>query len=422
MSSTGSVAEAYIFPNINIPSSKKDEDYHKKFTWAIINRSLNSSFDLDYRTLESCQDYYNGIQDQEAFGFLQEAADGDKLPAFWVNYNKIKSKIDLLVGEYTKKSYYINVSSVNKDAKIRKLEERENARIDFRLQPYVQGLESEFGIPLKHGAAFESEEEVDDFYDYSYKEKSEVVMKTALEYSLRRQKWDYEKKSLARDLFITGRMFSKSELIDGVPKTRRIDPKYMVWDRNATDDFLTDATYFGEVRYMNIADAAQKYDVTQEELKKSYNSQKQLHNTTNPSKYRQINNILADSSLSFFKEDRGELRVLILEAYWVDYEKLKNKVSEDKYGNYHVKTLSDDTKENKSIKSNNYKVWRKAVLIGGEFVKDWGIIKNMPRSIDDPADTGCPYKGCVVNNYIMNEEYLYLDQYPIVETTDGAKG
>lgn len=387
----------FQFPDLNIASSKKDKEWHKKYVLAITNRALNSGFDLDYHSIEVCQDYYNGDQDQEAFDFLQEAADGDKLPAFWTNYNKVKSKIDLILGEYIKKDYNIKVSSVNRDAKVRKLEQREDARVNFRLSPYVNNLEAEFGIPLQQGQAFENEEEIDDFYDYSYKEKSEVVMKGALDYSLRRQRWDYERKAIARDLLITGRCFSKTELINGIPKTRRIDPKFMIWDRNSTDDFLTDSTYFGEVRYMNIAEAAQKYNLDENELKSSYNSQRNIHKSTNPNRYKRINEALGSSSLSFFKEERGELRVLILEAYWVDFEKMRTKFSVDSRGNEHYRTLSNETSSNKNIRSNFYKVWRKGVLVGGEFIKDYGIIKNMPRSIDDPADTGCPYKGCVVN-------------------------
>lgn len=388
---------SYHFPDINVPSSQKDAEWHKKFVWAIAHRAIDSAYDLDYRIVEQCQDYYNGVQDNSAFSFIQENVDGDKLPAFWVNYNRAKTKVDLILGEYSAKSYTVNVSSVNRDAKIRKLEAKQNAKVDFRLSPYAAGLEQKYGIPLQQGQQFSDEEEIDEFYEYSYKEKSEVIVKSALQYCLQRQRWDYERHALMRDMLISGRSFAKCELINGIPKSRRIDPKFMIWDKEATDDFLTDATYFGEVRYMNIAEAAQKYDLTIDELKKSYNSQRFVHNTSNPKKYREISGVIQDSSLSFFKTDRGELRVLVLEAYWVDTEKLTNKISEDKYGGVHVKTMSDETKIKKNVQSNRYKVWRKGVLVGGEFIKDWGVIKNMPRSVDDPTDTGCPYKACVPN-------------------------
>ena len=387
------------FPDINIPDSAKTEEWHKKFVYAIADRSLNGGFDLDYRSVEECQNYYNGVQDSKAFEFLQFADDGDRLPAFWVNYNKIRPKVDLLIGEYSKKGYRIGVSSIDSGAKVKKLEKREDARVEHRLAPYAAQLEGEFGMPLQQGKQFDDEEELDDFFSYTYKEKSEVVMKNALEYALARQRWDYERKALFRDLIITNRCFAKCELINGIPKTRRIDPKFMIFDRDATDDYLTDSTYIGEVRYMNIAEAAQKYKVTKKQLKQSYNSQKYINKSSDPIRYKGINDLISNSSLSFFNDDAGELRVLVIEAYWSDYKPLNYKNSTDKHGNTHIKVITDDTKTSKNIDSNYYKIWRKGVLLGGEFLVEYGEVKNMPRSVDDPADTGCPYK-CLIPGYL----------------------
>lgn len=397
MATTGS--EGFEFPNPNVPDSKKDGDYHKQYLYAILNRSLNGSYDLDYASIETCQDYYQGVQASSQYDFLQSSEDGSSLPAFWVNYQKIRPKIDLLTGEIIKKGWRVNVRSTDKISVSKKLESRNEAKVDFKLQPYVEDLESNFGIPLKNGNNnFESEEEIDDYFDYDYKEKSEVAIKSALDYSLGAQRWDYERLALFRDLTITGRCFSKCELINGVPKARRIDPKFVIFDRDATDDFLTDSTFFGEIRYMSIAEAAQQYDVTKEQLLQAYNSQSNRGRRA-PSKQRSVNDVLSDSSLSFFNNDNGELRVLVTEAYWVDYKKYNNRIVEDNNGNIHVKTLNSDTNRKKNVKSNFYKIWRKALVIGGDILIEHGEVKNMPRSIDDPSDTGCPYQA-VIPNYI----------------------
>ena len=301
MGITSSTSGTHQFPEINIPDSKKDAEWHKKFVLAIANKSLDSKHDVDYLSVEECQNYYNGVQDNKSLEFVQFADDGDRLPAFWTNYNKIRPKIDLLIGEYSKKGYRINVRSTDSAAKIKKLEIREDARVDHRMEPYTQELESEFGIPLGPDKSFEDEEELDDYFDYTYKQKSEVVMKAALEYSLDRQRWGYERKALFRDLIITNKVFAKVELINGIPKTRRIDPKYMIFDRDATDDHLTDATYIGEVRYMNITEAAQKYKVTKEQLLQAHNSDKQYNGQQTSSRH---NSVLDGSSLTLFTQEK----------------------------------------------------------------------------------------------------------------------
>jgi hypothetical protein len=391
------MSNTFTFPSTNIPSSQKKEDYHRNFTLAICSRSFTSNFDVEYRTMESCQDYYNGVQTSEAFKFLQESVDGDALPALWINYNKIKPKIDLIQGEFIKRKHRLSVTSINRDAKSRKLEKKQDALTDLKLRPYIQPIQEQAGLQLMpEDPDMESEEDIEEFYSFSYKEKSEIVMKNALDYSLNKSRWGMVREALFRDLIITGRCFSKSELINGIPITRRIDPKFVIFDRNATNDYLTDSTYWGEVRYMSIAEAAQTYDIKEEDLKK-LQSNYSAGNIHNHPGFRARAAMADKAGLQFFKTEGNELRVMVLEAYWEDYENITYKVSEDNYGNTHYKLISDDTKPNKAIKAKRCKVWRKGILIGGDIMVQYGKIKNQPRSIDNPTDTDPPYKGCVVN-------------------------
>jgi len=398
----------YNLPDLNIPNSKKDEQWHKKYVEAIAYRTFDSAYDFEYRAIQECQDFYQGIQSGDEFNFLQTAEDGSVLPAKWINYNKVKTKVNLLLGELIKKGYHIDVTSVNKEARVRKLQAREDARVDLRMQPYAMDISAASGIPLTQDRQFEDEQELEDYYNYTYKEKSELIMKASLDWSLRRQKWDYDRLALFRDIIINNRAFCKTELINGIPQTRRIDPKFMIWDRDAEDDFLTDASYFGEARYMNIAEVAQKYNITKEQIGEVYAKYKTnlgLHHHSTSRRSDFLNN----TALELFTEERGELKVLIIEACWVDYKKYVTKSSVDKYGDEHIKTVSEETQQNKHVKAVNYKIWRKGVLIGGEILKDWGEVKNQPRSIDDFSDTGCPYHA-LIPHYINRSAVSIVEQ------------
>lgn len=425
---------SFSLPDLTIPSSKKDKEWHKRFVESIAYRSFSTSYDADYASIQSCQDFYNGLQAGDEYEFLQTAEDGTTLPASWINFNKIKTKINLLLGELAKKSYRVDVNSINREAKVRKLQAREDERIELRLYPYAKDIEQASGMPLANQKKFEDEQELEDYYNYSYKEKSEIIMKSSIDYCLKRQKWDYVKMSLFRDILITNRAFSKVEIIDGIPRIRRIDPKFMIWDRNATDDFLSDATYFGEARYMGIADVAQKYKITEKELKEAYG--RYMHNLNlhrNDRRYKR--DFLQNSNLSLYTTENGELRVLVVEAYWADYKKMKNKVSVDKYGNEHIKTLSEETSREKDVIVNQYKIWRKGVLIGGETLVDWGEIKNQPRSVDNFSDTGCPYHAIIPHylNYgstsiveqlksLQDLKNIVMYQMQLAMSRAGAKG
>jgi hypothetical protein len=395
------------FPSLKVKESEKNDTYHKKFVEAIINNSINSSYSLDYAAIEQCQNFYNGTQSGDEFNFLQEAEDGEALPAKWINFNKIRTKINLLVGELIKKGYRIDTETINVEAKERKLEKRITSKAETKLRPYMENLEGLSGLPLTNGNLdVNSEEEVDDYYDSDYKEMPEQVMRFALEKVTNSCRWDSTRVALFRDILITGRCATKCEIRNGLPRVERIDPKFVVWDRLSSDDFLTDSSYFGIVRYMPIGEAADKYDLTKEELDKIKSG------TENPNlsmTHRRLRENINGTNVSFLKGENDSLRVLVFEGYWVDSVPYTNVISVDKYGNEHVKTIHKETGKEENVISKNYKVWRRGTLVAGEILKDWGIVKNMPRSVDDPAETGCPIK-LVIPNYVNNEVVSIVSQ------------
>lgn len=380
------------FPNFNIPESEKDEEYHKQYVEAISYSSINSSYDLDYSIMDESYEYYDGTQGGEEFNFLQEAADGEILPAQWINFNKIRTKVDLQLGELEKKSYSISVRAINKEAIIRKKELKDDMRIDMRLNPVAKEFEKAYSVPLGYKEGIpETEEELDMKFD-SFQDKTEVVMEYALKFLDKKYKWRYCRIALFRDILIAGRCFIKTEIVGGYPTYRRIDPRNIIFDKEATDDFLSDATYFGEVRYMSIVDAAQVYNLSVDEIKDVYKSYK-----NNEIRSAKAFNVSATSSLKFFDDRDGELRCLVVSAYWQDYKKLKKKFSVDKYGNEHVKEVPDTKQDSEEVKSKLIKTWRQGTLIGGKILKQWGEIDNQVRSIDDWFESSCPIKGCVPN-------------------------
>lgn len=388
----------FNLPNLNVKDSEKTEEWHKKFVQAITSSNVNNTYSLNYATMNECVNFYQGLNSGDEFNFLQEAEDGDVLPAQWINYNKIKVKIDLLLGELYEKGYTINVSALNKEAKSRKLKEKERMRVEMRLQPVAQQLEDTYGMPMQQeGFIPADEEQLDDFFENDYKEQSELVMEAALKYLAKRNKWDYERLALFRDLLIMGKCFAKSEIVNGIPKIRRIDPRLMIYDTNAKDDYLSDAAYFGEVYYMTIAECAERYNLTRKQLQEVHAQYKQYNGASGATGGMSDFAVLGgNSNLKFFKNEQGELRVLVISAVWQDYKDYSHKYSTDKYGGEHIKRVSGDS-TNEDVKKIKIKTWRQGTLIGGKFLKEWGEIPNQPRSLDNLAETKPPYYGLIPN-------------------------
>jgi hypothetical protein len=402
--------DQFAFPKGNIPESEKNEEWHKDFVLAIVNQSIDTAFDLEYASMNESVEFFNGLQTGDEFQFLQEAEDGEVLPAQWINFNKIRSRIDILLGELQAKTYQINARSINKDAKARKLLAKETARVQMRLSGEREFFEEQYGLPLaKEGAIPRNEDELDDLFGYNFKEKNEIIMEYALRWLAKRYKWSYLRLAMFRDMLVQGKAFCKLEVVNGLPIFRRIDPRFMVYDTNATDDFLSDSTFFGEVRYMSMADAVVKYNLSKKEVKKLYEAFGAYQNLAkNPGTAFYQFNALNGSTLNWFKVEGNDLRILCVEAVWQDYKILKHKSSVDKYGGEHVKEMPD-TAKNGDLITNNLSIWRQGTLLGGTVLKKWGEMKNMVRENDALAETKSPYKA-VIPHYLNGRGISKVDQ------------
>lgn len=383
------------FPSLQ-PNRKKDKAFHEECANLIISRSMGKSMDAEVAAIQGLYDLFDGAYDIERFKYLMDdgAGNGGTLPAVWQNINKVRPKIKVLIGELMERGYDFQVKAINKDAKSRFLEAKEQMRVDMRISPVFQQLSEYSGLPDDQGELPEDEEDLDEFFDKNYKEEAEVVMYYALKYLDKRNKWGVKRMELFRDMLISGKAIVKNEIFQGLPRPRRVDPRFFIHDTWVDGDMLEDATYFGELRYVNVAEAAEEFGLTKEEIEQAYAKyQDYLSPTRNGRQQHNFQFFESNKSATnkWFKETPQGLRILVAYACWVDYKKIKHRISEDKYGTEHLKRVSDATADKEDIVSKNIKIWRQATIIGGCIVKNWGEIPNQTRDLDNLAETEPPY-------------------------------
>jgi hypothetical protein len=395
-----SPSKSGALPSIFVPEKEKDETYHRNYVQAIVSRSIYSGYSERRALMDECVNFYLGLQNGEEFEFLQKAEDGEVLPAKWMDFNKIAVKIDLLIGELSKRSYKIDVRACNKAAQSRRLDEKNRLLTEMRFAPIAQELEMDNGLPLQSDEAFvpETAEQLDIYMDKGYKETSELVMREVLKYLRKVHNWDYERIAVFRDLLIMGIGFFKNQMDDGLPHLERVDPRYMIWDTNAKDDFLSDSTYWGEMSYMSLGEITRRFKISRKELEAAFKNYNEF--SRNPQSYSQFTVdfgfIDRTSRFQIFKNEGGEIRALVAKAYWQDIKDIKRKVSPDNYGQEHLKKVGDD-EEGENINKTPIQIWRTGTLIGGVFLKDYGPMKNQDRSVDNIATTTPPYIALVPN-------------------------
>lgn len=399
----------YNFPRLDKPDSQKKEDYHVSFARAILHRSIDDGWSTSYSLMSELYKFMEEGSNGELLDHLQKSADGTDLPALWLSLNKIPTKVDLLIGELEARGYEIRVRALNKEAISRKQEEKERLRVKRRLQGIMKEVEAQTGLPMGESEYIpQSESELNEYIDLSFKDKAEIIMEGALKWLAKRNMWDEERKALFRDILAVNRAFVKNEIIRGIPFSRRIHPQNMIFDTSCKKDDLSDATFFGEVEYMSIAAAAERYNLSDKEIEEVYNAYQSFvglnvaTEAIGASDWAYSFNTIGGKRLKWFKTIDGDLKVLVGRTCWRDYKTIthKNEIN-PKYGTEHLQRLPDNDeirdRDKTKLITNKLEVWRQCTLIGGHIVREWGECPNQARSVGDLATTEPPYKGWIPN-------------------------
>jgi hypothetical protein len=117
--------EYSAFPSMMVSEKEKNDEWCNSVLGSIVSyMSYNESSYGDSRTRDiNNYSIYNGNINQGDYAYITEQY-GLSYPARLVNYPIITPKIDLLVGEELKRPIDMKVSTINKEAVIRKLDHK----------------------------------------------------------------------------------------------------------------------------------------------------------------------------------------------------------------------------------------------------------------------------------------------------------
>jgi len=180
---------------------------------------------------------YNGKINQADYTYITEQY-GLSYPARLVNYPIITPKIDLLIGEELKRPIDMKVSTVNKEAVIRKLDYKVALKMNALLKDIHQEFEETYGEPITdEGQGMPVPEDIDIYMKYNYREMVEEVAQDGLEYILNRYNLKDKFKEGFRDLLVTGKEIYKIDILNGDPQARRVDPRSVIYDSTIHSDY-----------------------------------------------------------------------------------------------------------------------------------------------------------------------------------------
>lgn len=366
--------------DITVPDNKKDEEYHRKALLKTMEGGITNNFHVYNVSVLENYNYFHGIPDSSEFEFLQKTEDGKSLPAIWIEFNGVKAKCLLLEGQLDAMGYDIRVKTINKDAKAERYEFRKRILARMSIQKDQKELAQISGVSFDALTNVpETMEQLNEYMDNSWKDNAAIVMEYILQYNYELYSWKYKRLDLFRSVVVVGRCFVMHEWNNGYPCPNVVKPGNAVWDTSSQDDFLSDMTFFGHFDYMPVMDVINDYKFSTDEIKMLQESK------ISKNGWRGLS-FSGSAVYGPYSNVNGENRVMVFKGRWLDYKNKYLKKEVDELGNESYEEVGDDYDGDTSkFEKKRVLTVRKGSLIAGQFVRDWGELENMSRSVDNPS-------------------------------------
>ena len=385
-------------PSMVVAEKDKTEDWCRSVLLAVTQYMGHESGEYHSNRTKDIRNYqiYNGQLSQGDYSYITEQY-GLTYPARLVNYPIITPKIDLLVGEELRRPMDIKVTTVNKSAVIRKHDHKVALIMRDLLGDFHAEMQEKLNIDvLMEGQGMPVPEDIDTYMKYNYREMVEETAQDGLEYVTNRYNLKDVMKEGFRDLLVTGKEFYKVSIQNGDPYVRRVDPRNIVYDDSFHSDFLDDAGWVGEERYLSVNEINDEYkdSLTTDDLIE-LDKMRNLYVGGDMDNY--------NSSFEWVDAAHGrDNRIRVVSCEWKSLRALRFKVSENKYNpSRPFRKLVKDTYRKRKGDVIETKwvddIWE-ATMIGGKILVNARRRDNQVRSVDDPGKTPLSYVGCIYGN------------------------
>lgn len=266
------------FPLQRLPMSKKTQDWKESCVDYIIGHSQGGSRNGNTRTrkeeMQTYYDLYNSIYNEKDLKYVTNPfKQQDGFPAMAQDYNIIKPKIDLLLGEETKRPFNFRVVRTSDIATSEMQDKAKQMLIDYiqatimsRLGPeeqdrYQEALQSGEVMPL---------EQIQKYMSKDYKDIAEITAYHSLNYLKNKLNITHEFYKGWKDALVGGEEIYYVGIVNGEPHLERINPIYFDYDTDTSDlEFIHEAQW---CCYEMIMSVTEVYDRLYDKM-----SEKQLN-------------------------------------------------------------------------------------------------------------------------------------------------
>lgn len=253
-----------IFPAQKVPMSKKTKEWKESCVDYIIGHStssINGNSRSREEEMQTYYDLYNSIYNEKDLKYVTNPfKQDDGFPATAQDYNIIKPKIDLLLGEETKRPFNFRVVRTSDIATSNLQDKAKQLLIDYVQASIMSKLgpeeQARYQEALQSGEIM-TPEQIQKYLTKDYKDIAEIAAQHSLNYLKQKLNVTHEFFKGWKDALIAGEEIYYVGVINGEPYVERVNPLSFSYEQSADLEFIHEASWC--CRKMNMS-ATEIYD------------------------------------------------------------------------------------------------------------------------------------------------------------------
>lgn len=398
------------FPRQKLPLSKKGKKWQEDCVNYIIgegNVTSGGNSTSYYGELQTYYNLYNSIFDEKDFKSITNPFKvEDGFPATPHDFNIIRPKVDLLIGEETKRPLNFRVIRTSQEA-TSEMQEKEKQMILQYIQAAITARMSpeeaqQFQEQLQSGEVMPPEQ-IAKYMDKDYKDIVENTAYHTLTYL--REKLDLDNEFIKgwKDGLISGREIYYVGVLNAEPYVERVNPIYFSYDKSPDLEFVEDGSWCCRKMRMPITEVYDRYYDKLEE--KDLDKLEEMIGSTPGRNLGDRSPVDMGIQLRIYDnpifEGSGKSLVNVWHCCWKSFKKIFYVTTTDDAGQPQV-NIVDETYQPVGNEISVEPDWIVEVWEGYRAGSDlyFGIqpIEYQHVSIDNPNSQKLPYCGAIYSN------------------------
>ena len=400
------------FPQQKLPLSKKDEQWKHDCVNYIIGEGNVVSGGMQkthFGEIQTYYDLYNSIFDENDFKRITNPFKvEDGFPATPQDFNIIRPKVDLLIGEETKRPLNFRVVRTSQEATSELMDKEKQMLIQYMMSAITARMSPEeqqqFQEQLQSGEIMPPEE-IGKYMRRDYKDVVENTAYHSLVYLREKLGLDNEFIKGWKDGLIAGEEIYYVGVLNDEPYMERVNPQYFSYDMSPDLEFIEDASWCCRKMRLPVAEVYDRYyDKLEEKDLDKLNEMltgrpsNDLGEKDPVDNFNHINMHIYDNPI-FDQKTRHNINVW--HCCWKSFKKIKYVTMLDDQGQAQIEIV-DEFYEPVGTELAVEDDWIVEVWEGYRAGSDlyFGIqpIEYQHVSIDDPNSQKLPYCGAVYSN------------------------